>query len=277
MTVSASGTSGFQTSNLIIPALNYTQAVKWSIDATATPQELDFGVLANQNQQSFTPQAVKINNTQGTEACVLTVLETGDQVTIPAGALGTRQITGITNAQISVTGSGAVDIFFFDWPAFPDSEGYVQIANLPLPVQITGQPVDMSGSSQATGGVSYEVDNVPRPLVATAGDLVGAAGATAVTFTVATSSNIRKILLGLTEDVIQTTAGDMTITLKNAAGTILWVGHVYVPAAALVGAGTLADFVIDFGDCAIASDTPLTFTLSAAPLGGTVYANVYCD
>ena len=179
-----------------------------------------------------------------------------------------------------MTGAGAVNLYFFDFPALPDNGGQVTISGQPIDVAITGQPIGVTGSAQAAGNVSYETDNVPRPLTAGQGDLAGSSTNTTLSFTVpvAAGTNIRKIMLSLTEDAIVSAAGDVSITV-TLGSTAIFKDFSYVPAAALVANGTLWQRVVDFGDCGIptGTNTDVTIATSVALLGGTLSANVFCD
>ena len=266
-------------SNFMIPAAGGSM-MPWSVVASATPSKLDFGSLSLAQQTGFTPQAVKIDNSAGTAEAVLTITNTGEIVRAGAGMIETHQFGAVSNPSVSLTGSGSVNCYFYDFPALPDNGGQVTIAGQPIGVTVKGQPIGVTGSAQAAGNVSYETDNVPRPLTAAQGDLAGSSTNTTLSFTVpvAAGTNIRKIMLSLTEDAIVSAAADVSITVTLGT-TVIFKDFSYIPAAALVSNGSLWQRVVDFGDCGIptGTDTDITIATSVALLGGTLSANVFCD
>lgn len=266
-------------SNFMIPSAGGSM-MPWGVVATSTPSILNFGSLSLAQQTGFTPQAVKIDNSAGTVEAILTIKNTGEIVRAGAGMIETHQFGAVSNPVVSLTGAGSVTCYFMDYPALPDNGAQFVLAGQPIGVTVTGQPISVLGSAQASGNVSYETDNVPRALSASAGSLAGSSTNTTTSFTVSVAAgvNIRKILLGLTEDAIQATAGDLAVSVALGS-TVIYNGFVYVPAAALVSSGRLWQRDVDFGDCGIptGSNTSLTIATAAALLGGTIDCNVYTD
>ena len=104
----------------------------------------------------------------------------------------------------------------------------------------------------------------------------GTTFSTATTGTIATPTGatyLQKIVLSITEDAKQTTAGDILVTLSTAADTI-FSEYVYIPSTAGTTAGEAWHRDIPFDGIAFPAG-PVTWTLSAALTGGRGSINLY--
>ena len=104
----------------------------------------------------------------------------------------------------------------------------------------------------------------------------GATFSTATTGTItvpAGATRIQKIVLSITEDAKQATAGDILITLSTATDTI-FSEYVYIPASAGTSAGEAWHRDIPFDGLAFPAGL-VTWTLSAALTGGRGSINLY--
>jgi hypothetical protein len=104
-----------------------------------------------------------------------------------------------------------------------------------------------------------------------------AAGATTIG-TPPANSNLRKLLISVTDNATQATAGEDMITVA-LNGVKIFAEPVYVPAVALDTGGQLYHRDIDFGGTGFntGSAGALTVTLGAALATGSLNVNAYFD
>lgn len=125
----------------------------------------------------------------------------------------------------------------------------------------------------AGSNIIGEVEIAPTSVAGLAYQASIAAAATVATITPAANSAIESLMIGITGDAAQTTAGEVSVTIA-LDGVTLMVKRVYVPSAAL-GTGELVDWDMDFSKANYntgASGT-LTVTLGNALTAGTVSVN----
>ena len=104
----------------------------------------------------------------------------------------------------------------------------------------------------------------------------GATFSTATTGTIATPTGatyLQKIVLSITENAQQASAGSILVTLSTPTDT-LFSEYVYIPASSVLGAGEAWHRDIPFDRIAFPAG-PVTWTLSAALTGGRGSINVY--
>jgi hypothetical protein len=117
--MSNSPLSLYDLTNLQAPADGTTHATKLTLQLIAgTPQIFDWATVGN-DYSTYTPQAIFVDNSAGT--AVLQIVETryGYTLNIPAGVTQIVQILGFNEPIFSISGSGPVNLFFLDFPAFP--------------------------------------------------------------------------------------------------------------------------------------------------------------
>ena len=105
----------------------------------------------------------------------------------------------------------------------------------------------------------------------------GATFTTATTGTIAVptgASYLRKIVLSITDEVAQTTAGDILFTLASSTDT-LFSEYVYIPATASTQPGEAWHRDIPFDGAVFPVSGNITWTLSAALTAGRGSINLY--
>ncbi len=132
----------------------------------------------------------------------------------------------------------------------------VQLSAIPAGTNIIGQ-VEIAPSTAA--GLAYQLSI--------------AAAATSGSVTPAANSTLQALMMGITGDAAQTTAGEVSVTVALNGVTVM-VKKVFVPSSAL-GTGELVDWNMDFSKANFSTGASgaLTVTLSNALTAGTVYVN----
>ena len=133
-------------------------------------------------------------------------------------------------------------------------------------------PVQLSAIPAGTNLIG-QVEIAPSTAAGLAYQLSIAAAATSGSVTPAANSTLQALMMGITGDAAQTTAGEVSVTVALNGVTVM-VKKVFVPSAAL-GTGELVDWNTDFSKANFSTGASgaLTVTLSNALTAGTVYVN----
>ena len=263
------------TSNYLIPAGGNTHAVTLTGVLSATPQLVDWRQFTIDNFP-FQPQGVFIDNSQGTGPITITIEPIGFNITCAAGISTQAQFPAPNGQSCNITGNGQATLVFVDFPVLP-SAGAVSITNtvgvdivqlasgITFPVSV---PANISG-------LPYQTQEVPIASTAYYADITGTA--TSATITPPASSNLRKLVLALSENATLATAGTdlLTVTLN---GVVVYKQNIYIPAA--LGAQLIFDaLTLDFAKLGLnagASGT-LVVSLATALATGILDINAYFD
>lgn len=271
--------SEFSTTNYMVPSNGQTHCVAYKGTASATPFLIDWRQFAL-DAQSFQPQGVFIDNTQGTVPLVLTVNPIGYVITVPAGGSTERQFPAPNGQTMTVTGDPAnpVALYFVDFPVLPSGLS-ASISNT-VSTQITGVSNGVvfetdSPALAAGNSVPYRTQEYTAPGDYKAVTITGAAVTGVLTPTLA-NENLRKLLLSITGNASLAAAGLLTIT-ATANGVQFFKKAIYLPVAAPVAPAPLAlDETINFEVVGIPlAASNITITLSAALATGQLDANAY--
>lgn len=144
----------------------------------------------------------------------------------------------------------------------------------PLPVADTTLAGLVSSLAPAASGLTIIARPAPATLVSGSAT---ASGSTAIG-TPPANSNLRKLLLSVTENATQATAGEDVLTIA-LNGVTVFEEPVYIPATALSSNGQLYQRDIDFSNLAFNAGAAgtLTATLGTALTAGSVNINAYFD
>ena len=162
---------------------------------------------------------------------------------------------------------------------FTQAEGrQVLIVNpADFPVQLSALPAgtESIGNVGLNAGTNLigQVEIAPSATAGLAYQFSIAAAATSGSVTPAANSALESLMIGITGDAAQTTAGEVSVTVALNGATLM-VKRVYVPAVA-IGTGELVDWNMDFSKANFSTGASgaLTVTLSNALTAGTVYVN----
>lgn len=105
------------TYNYLVPAAGTTSG--WSAaNVVAANTSVDFGQVAANSGIPFNPSGVVIDNTNGTVPVVITIQQTGFNITCPVGKQMGLQFPAPANVTAIITANGA-NIAFVDFPVLP--------------------------------------------------------------------------------------------------------------------------------------------------------------
>ena len=274
----AINTLDYATANYLVPLDGTTHTVAMSGVASATPQIIDWNTFSV-NNFPFVPQGAFVDNTGGSGTLTLTILPLGFNVTIPAGTSRVVGWPAPKTQQTQITGSGAFTIFFVDYPVFTSDaaaaagNSTVYIGNTPVPVSESTLDGIVS-SSYAAQGITSHLGAIG--MTAVAGTISGTG--TSVALTPPANSNLRKLLLSLSENATLATAGIDTIT-ATLNGVQIFSEGIYIPAAAVSGVGLAYHRNIEFESIAANAGATgnLTVAIDTALATGQLNVNAYFD
>lgn len=208
-------------------------------------------------QQNLAPVATNVNveNTP-LPVSVPNPLPIQDNTLAPTITSGSPAASGVTTVSTVWTSGAAVS------PANP------------LPIADTTLAGLVSSLAPAASGLTTIARPAPATLVSGS---VTASGSTVIG-TPPANSNLRKLLLSVTENATQTTAGEDVLTIA-LDGVNVFEEPIYIPAAALSSNGQLYQRDIDFSNLAfnVGAAGTLTATLGTALTAGSVNINAYFD
>ncbi len=180
-------------------------------------------------------------------------------------------------------------LLIFSAPAFADTPVALTYGtgitgqNIPAsPVTVTNGPSTLLPSTlYADGAVITPTNPLPIAGEPKSAILVEGTATAAGSTTIGTppvSSNLRDLIIDVSENVTQTTAGEDTIVVA-LNGVTVYSTSVYVPAGALTSSGILSHIDIGFSGTAFntGSAGTLTVTLGTALATGNVQINAYFD
>lgn len=263
------------TTNYLVPAGGTTHAVTFNGVYSATPTPIDWRQFTIDNFP-FQPQGVFIDNTQGTGPLTITIKPINFSITCAAGVSTQAQFPAPNGQTCTITGNGQATLVFVDFPVLPSS-GVVSIANT-VSVDLVSNAANLTVGvvpTQNSSGLPYQVREVPIAAVADYSSITGTA--TSATITPPASSNLRKLVLALSENATLATAGTdlLTVTLN---GVVVYQQNIYIPAA--LGAQLIFDaLTLDFAKLGLnagASGT-LVVSLATALATGILDINAYFD
>lgn len=260
--------------NYLVPAAGQTHAVTLSGVFSNTPYVVDWRQFTVDNFP-FSPQGVFIDNTQGTDALVITIQPLGYTVACPAGAAIQAQFPAPNGQTASITGNGQATCYFVDFPVLPSGSqvtlnGVAEVdiksaSNAASPVFVS-VPVDATGTPYRTQKI---------PLAATV-EYLSLTGALTTTVAPPANSNLRKMKLALSGNAAMAVAGLdlMTVTLNGVAVAKI---SPYIPAAAGTGPTQIFDFAFDDAAPSAGAAGTLVLTQATALTSGIVELNAYFD
>ncbi len=265
------------TTNYLVPAAGQTHAVAFNQIFSATPQVFDWRQFAIDNFP-FQPQGAFIDNTAGVGPLIVNIQPLNFNVVVPAGVGSQVQFPAPNGQTISVTGDGQAVIVFVDFPVLPNA-GLIDIGNtvkIIIDSVTPGVTVPVQPTQSAAGGLPYLVEFSPANLVPEYVTLSGAA----LTANVAppANSNLRKLLLSVTENASLAAAGYelVTVTLN---GVQIFRENINMPAVA--GSGQLKGWTrnITFENAAfnVGAAGLLVVTIGTALATGILDLNAYFD
>lgn len=256
--------------NYLVPASGQVHGVQYNPVLTATPFVIDWRQFSVDNFP-FQPQGVFIDNSQGTGELVITIAPLNWTVRCPAGVHKQAQFPAPNGQTASITGAGQATLIFVDFPVLPDA-GEVNIGNTVQVSVVSPDPLPTQPTNLAAGSIPYGVQQVP--LAAKAYQATIAPGSTSATITPTANLNLRKLILTLSAEAAQTTAGTDLLTVA-LNGVTLYKQNVYVPAVGVNnGPETLA--VLDFDALGFnAGAGSLVVSLATALTAGDLDINAY--
>ncbi len=291
--------------NYLVPIDGKTHCVGYTLNlTTGQPIEIDWSQVSEQ-YGSFNPQAAYVDNTQGNASLVLSIRGISGTFAVPAGYQGWLNFISPARNVMTISGLGSVSIDFVDFPApfggLFDSDGNpvqgdvtvvgalpagsnnigsVDVATLPaLPAGSNNiGSVDVASLPALAAGTNT-IGNVG--IVSQAATLVSGSASASGSTTLGTppaNSNLRKLLLSVSENAAQATAGENLITVELNGATV-FSEAVYIPATAMTNNGVLYQRDIDFSTVAFntGSSGTLTISLGSTLTSGSVYVNAYFD
>jgi hypothetical protein len=273
--------------NYLVPIDGKTHCVSYALNiVTGEPIEIDWSQVSDQ-YGAFNPQAAYVDNTQGSASLVLSIRGVSGTFAVPAGYQGWLNFISPALNVMTISGLGSASINFVDFPApfggLFDSDGnpvqgdVTVVGALPAGSNNIGS-VDVASLPALVAGTNT-IGNVG--IVSQAATLVSAAASASGSTTLGTppaNSNLRKLLLSVSENAAQATAGENQITVE-LNGAAVFSEAVYIPATAMTNNGVLYQRDIDFSMVAFntGSSGTLTISLGSALTSGSVYVNAYFD
>ncbi len=180
-------------------------------------------------------------------------------------------------------------LLIFSMPVFADTPVALTYGtgvtgqNIPAsPVTVTNGPSTLVPTSiSANGAVVSNTAPLPSEILPQSATLVTGSATAAGATTIGTppaSSNLRDLVIDVSENATQTTAGEDTLVVA-LNGVTVYSTSVYVPAAPLTSSGILSHIDIGFDGTAFntGSAGTLTVTLGTALATGNVQVNAYFD
>lgn len=208
-------------------------------------------------QQNLAPvgQNVTVTNTP-LPVSVPNPLPVADTTLAPTITSGSPAASGVSTASTIWTSGAAVA------PANP------------LPVADTTLSGLVSSLAPAASGLT----TIAKPAPATLVSGTATASGTTTIGTPPANSNLRKLLLSVTENAAQATAGEDLLTMA-LNGVTVFAEPVYIPATALATNGQLYQRDIDLSNVSFNAGATgtLTATLATALTSGSVNVNAYFD
>ena len=292
-------TNSYPTTNYLVPITGTTHTVRSSFQATGTPTLIDWNTFSV-NYFSFMPQGVYVDNLNGASVLTITVLPIGFTFAVGAGFAQWVQFPAPQDSQISITGNGNVNLFWVDFPIFttlPFSSsgtgGSVVVTNTPLPVSEATLDGVVAAAPTATGltvqdrylqpliaaaptATGLTVVTRVAPMTALSGTISGAG--VSVTLTPPANTNLRKLVVSLSENATLVTAGIDTVSATLNAVACYSEG-VYLPATAVTSPGVAFTRTLDFDSIApnAGAAGTLVVAISTALATGQVNVNAYFD
>lgn len=304
-----------QVRNLVLPPAS--QQMRWlysTYDMAAGPQEINLSYQQNRGD-GLIPQSIIVNSTGITGSCQI-IWDVGGlnfPLNIPANIQSSFTVPAVEGVKYSIIpASGTVGTLRIDLLNFPDIPANfiaqdtdtgqdVNVTNASVPVTNaagTSLAVALQSGTASIGKVGLNagtnvigtanVQNVSgTTLAATASvkpataTLVSGSAAASGSTTIGTptaNSNLRKLVLSVTENATQATAGENTVTIA-LNGVTLFTESVYIPEVSLANNGVLYKRDMDFANIAFntGSAGKLTATLETALETGTININAYFD
>lgn len=255
------------TQNFLVPADGGTHIVKQSLNAGAVAQMANWVNFKADVGWKFTPQGAYVDNRAGGAALVFTSQQTGFSFSVAAGLFAAVHFPSAADDVWSITGNGAVVIYWADYPILPEvlaGGNVVTIGNTPLPVSVPA----------SAGGVPYAVQENPRPSVFQY--MAGAAAATAAA-ALAPGANLRRLRFSLSGNASIAAAG-LNVFVVNLNGVAVYQESVSLPAAPPAAPAPLAYAAdIDFNFQSPVSGGNLQVTSTNALTTGTYQVLAYYD
>ena len=261
------------TINYLVPAAGNTHAVILYGNFSATPYTEDWQAFSQQNWK-FIPQGVFIDNTQGTGDITVTIQPLGYVAAVcKAGTRGQFQYLAPNNQVVSITGNGYATLGFVDFPVLPNS-GAVQVENTVSVDIVAASATVPTQPAVNASGVPYQVQQQPANMTAEYLTLTGATVTASVT--PPANTNLRKLVLSITDNATLAAAGYELITITLNGATI-FKENVYVPAAALANSlmGYHRDLSFDGAAANVGATGTLAVTIGTALATGIMDINAY--
>jgi hypothetical protein len=215
------------TTNYMVPSSGATHVIPVVGQFSGTPFVVDWRQFAV-DEFPFQPQGVFVDNTQGAGALTITILPINWSVICQAGEQLAVPFPAPNGQSASIVGNGQASVMFADFPVLP----YTQTAGGVVAVDIvTPNPVPVQPTVNAAGGLPYQFQEVPAPVVAFYNNAITGAVVTSGNIGAPANSNLRKLILSLSGNVSLAAAGLNTITAV-LNGTTIYEKHIYIPAAA---------------------------------------------
>lgn len=262
------------------------------------------------------PQSIIVDTSQMTAGAINIVWDKGDlnyQLNVPYGVKQVFAVPAIPDCVFTVAfdadaAGGDVRIDMTNFPLIPQSYAVtgiqqrdeVQVTNFPAKQAVYGtvsvgnfpttQSVSVSGTAsvsdttlaalvsdtQSASGLTVHSTQYAQPATLVSGS-ASASGSTTIG-TPPASSNLRKLVMGLSENATLATAGENTLTIELDGKTI-FSEPVYIPSTALSTRALLYKRDLDFSTIAFNAGTSgtLTATLETALARGSLNINAYFD
>lgn len=261
------------TINYLVPAEGNTHGAVVTGNFSATPFDVDWQQYSQQNGK-FIPQGVFIDNTQGTGDLTLTIPQVPYNIICKQGSVKQAQFPAPNNQTCSIVGSGQATLIFVDFPVLPSAGDVIVDGTVNVNLQSSAITLPVQPSATGTGGVPYSVQQQPANMTAEYLTLTGSTVSASVT--PPANSNLRKLVLSITDNATLAAAGYELITI-TLNGVTIFEENVYIPAAALANSlmGYRRDLTFDGAAANVGASGTLVVTIGTALATGIMDVNAY--
>ena len=108
--------------NYMVPATGNTRGFIVSENFSSTPKAVNF-FNVELDGVPFRPSGVFVDNSQGTDALIITINELAYRIVVPAGGAMQTQFPAPMSMSVAIVGGGQATCIFVDFPVIPFSPG----------------------------------------------------------------------------------------------------------------------------------------------------------
>jgi len=266
-------TTAVKTTNYLVPSSGQTNCVPVTGTFSASPFLIDWRqyVIDNMN---FQPQGVYIDNRSGTGTLTLTINPLGFVIEVPAGSFGGYAFPAPNGQTMTVTGLGAANLFFVDYPLLPSGRDVNLINTANVNIKSQSIPLLVTPSALAQGALPYVVNL--EPLAASAVQYTITGAAVSGTATPTANTNMRYLHISASENASLAAAGIVTVTV-TLNGIQVFNEGIYLPASAtsIIGKTDIARIPFESVAFNAGAAGTLVTTISTALATGQIDVNAY--